>query len=170
MQRNDNDEGEGETQAVPAEICSDGTDADSEPDTPQPMTAFSIKELTEQVAPKLLCELALILGKHKWGKKRRVPRGVENLLDEPWKALSARREDVKQAGRLSRSGDPHPERAPSRRESVSDAQKECRPPVKDRAAVRKRKEGENGSSKRRKPKGMAVRLAPADLRDPGLRI
>lgn len=117
------------------------------------MTAFSIKELTEQVAPQLLDELALILGRHKWGKKRRVPGGIEDLLAEPWKALSAGREGAEQARRSSRPGESHPERASSRRESASDGRKECRPPVKGGAAARERKEGENGSSKRRKHKG-----------------
>lgn len=138
----------------PTENLSDGTGADGEPDTSQPMTAFSIKELTEQVAPQLLDELAFILGKHKWGKKRRVPGGIEDLLDEPWKALSAGREGAEPAGRSSRSGEPHHERAPSHRDSAPDGRKECRPPVKGGAAVRERKESENGTSKRRKHKGM----------------
>lgn len=144
----------------PAENRSDGTGADGEPDTPQPMTALSIKELTEQVAPQLLVELALILGRHKWGKKRRVPGGIDELLDEPWKALTAGREGAEQAGRSSRSsrsGEPHPERAPSRRKGAPDGQNECRPPVKGGAVAGERKEGENGSSKRRKHKGMAGR-------------
>lgn len=139
----------------PAEGRSDGTGADGEPDTPLPMTAFSMKELTEQVAPQLLDELAIILGRRKWGKKRRVPGGIEDLLDEPWKALTAGRERAKQEGRSSRSGEPQPGRAPSRRESVPDGRKEGRPPVKGGAPVRERKEGENGSSKRRKQRGTA---------------
>lgn len=139
----------------PAEGRSDGTGADGEPDTPLPMTAFSMKELTEQVAPQLLDELAIILGRHKWGKKRRVPGGIEDLLGEPWKALTAGRESAEQEGRSSRSGEPQPGRAPSRRESVPDGRKEGRPPVKGGAPVRERKEGENGSSKRRKQRGTA---------------
>lgn len=135
----------------PAESRSDGTGADGEPDTPQPMSALSIKELTEQVAPQLLNELALILGRHRWGKKRRVPGGVEDLLDEPWKALSAGRDGADPAGRSSRSGEP----PPSRRDSAPDGrEEECRSPVKGGTAARERKEGENGSSKRRKHKGM----------------
>ncbi|XP_075906886.1 uncharacterized protein C3orf20-like isoform X2 [Nelusetta ayraudi] len=145
-----NDQEEGKTEVGPAEGRSDGTGADGEPDTPLPMTAFSMKELTEQVAPQLLDELAIILGRHKWGKKRRVPGGIEDLLGEPWKALTAGRESAEQEGRSSRSGEPQPGRAPSRRESVPDGRKEGRPPVKGGAPVRERKEGENGSSKRRK--------------------
>lgn len=139
----------------PAEAPSDGTGADGEPDTPLPMTAFSMKELTEQVAPQLLDELALILGRHKWGRKRRVPGGIKDLLDEPWKALSVGRESAERTGRSSRSGEPQAGRAPSRRESVPDGRKESRPPVKGGAAVRERKEGDNGSSKRRKQRGTA---------------
>lgn len=134
----------------------DGTAADGEPDTPLPMTAFSMKELTEQVAPQLLDELALILGRRKWGKKRRVPGGIHALLDEPWKALSAGRESSEQPGRGSRAGEPQPGRAPSRRESISDGRKESSPPVKGAAPVRERQEGEKGekgSAKRRKQRG-----------------
>lgn len=141
-----------------AEGCSDGTGADDEPDTPLPMTAFSMKELTEQVAPQLLDELALILGRHKWGKKRRVPGGIEDLLDEPWKALTAGREGSEQEGRSSRSSEPQPGRAPSRRESVPNGRKQGRPPVKGGAPVRDPQEGENRSSKRRKQRGNLIKL------------
>lgn len=154
---NDKEEGKNEEQG---EGQSDETGDDGEPDTPVPMAALSMKELTEQVAPQLLDELAFILTKHKWGKRRRVPRGIENLLDESWKDLTAGRDGAEEPeASPARSDEAQPRQIPPGRDSKVEGQRD-RSPGPGRvggSAARERQESANGEIKRRKQRGKRMR-------------
>lgn len=122
------------------------------------MAALSMKELTEQVAPQLLDELAFILTKHKWGKGRRVPRGIENLLDESWKDLTAGRDGAEEpAGSPGRSDEAQPRQTPPGRDSKVEGQRDRSPAGRvGGSAVRERQESANVEIKRRKQRGKGM--------------
>lgn len=151
-QENDKEEGKNEEQG---EGQSDETGGDGEPDTPVPMAALSMKELTEQVAPQLLDELAFILTKHKWGKRRRVPRGIENLLDESWKDLTAGLDGAEEPeGSPGRSDEVQPRQTPSGRDSKVEGQRDRSPAGRvGGSAARERQDSASGEIKRRKQRG-----------------